>query len=266
MTEDVVLLDRSRPELALVTLNRPDRLNAISPEVVDALHRTLDELAADEACRVVILTGAGRGFCAGLDLAAPRASSGPAGVPTLFRWQERFAGMVRKLHRLPQPVIAAVNGPAAGGGFALAAGADVRVAASTAKFHVAAIRIGLSAGESGLTYLLPRLIGASRAFELMVTGRPIDAEEAERIGLVSRVVADDEVVKAAIEIAEQILSNSPFGVRQTKQIMWRNLDAADLEAATDLENRTQILAVQTGDFREATTAFVEKRPPRFTGD
>jgi enoyl-CoA hydratase len=177
--------------------------------------------------------------------------------------QQHIATLVPKLRGLRQPVIAAVNGPAAGGGLALALASDVRVAATSARFNVAFIRIGLSGCDIGVSWLLPRLIGASAAFELLLTGRLIDAEEALRLHLVSRVVPDGEVVDAAIGIAEEIAANSPMGVWMTKEVMWSQLEIGSLHAGIDLENRTQILTSFTEDMGEAVTAFLEKRPARF---
>ncbi|MGQ0804794.1 MAG: enoyl-CoA hydratase/isomerase family protein [Actinomycetota bacterium] len=256
-----------RPGISVLTLDRPERLNAMSRELISDLHDALDEIAADRECRVVVLTGAGRGFCSGLDLketgdAAVEADGGP---PAGMRVQQHIATLVPQLRRLPQPVIAAVNGPATGGGLALALACDVRIAAERARFNVAFIRVGLSGCDIGVSYLLPRLVGASRAFELMLTGRMIDAAEADRIGLLLKVVPDADLLDAALETAELIRANSPFGVWMTKEVMWSNLEAGSLQTAIDLENRTQLLASHTGDLVEAMTAFVEKRPPNFTG-
>ena len=191
-----------------------------------------------------MLTGAGRGFCAGLDLtegASPpgaRATSRPQAGLTV---QKFIAGLVPKMRSVPQPIIAAVNGAASGGGLALSLASDVRVAAASARFNVAFVRVGLSGCDIGVSWMLPRLIGASRAFELLLTGRLIDATEADRIGLVTRVVPDGDVVDSALETAELIVSNSPFGVRMTKEVMWSQLEIGSLQAGIDLENRTQIL-------------------------
>jgi enoyl-CoA hydratase len=263
---DTVLRTEPRPGIALLTLNRPERLNAMSHELVADLHAALDELAVDPATRVVVLTGAGRGFCAGLDLQAGAAVPGTEGYGRPQRGlatQKHIAGLVPKLRNLPQPVISAVNGPAAGGGFALTLASDVRVAAASARFNVAFVRIGLSGCDIGVSWLLPRLVGAGTAFELLLTGRLIDADTALRIGLVSRVVADGEVVDAALGIAEEIAGNSPMGVRMTKEVMWSQLEIGSLQAGIDLENRTQILTSFTDDTAEAMRAFVEKRPPTF---
>ena len=264
-----VLVEPPRPEVTLVTLNRPERLNALSWDLVDELHAVLDRLEQDTTTRVVVLTGAGRGFCAGLDLKGggtdgASVSAGVRGPAGALRAQAHIAGLMTLLRRIPQPGIAAVNGPAVGGGFALALFSDVRIAAASARFGVQFIRVGLSGCDVGVSYALPRLIGASRAFELMLTGRQFDATEADRLGLLSRVVPDEELLDSAFAVADAILQNAPFGVVMTKEVMWANLAAPSLEAAIHLENRTQILASQSGDFGEALAAFAEKRPPRFT--
>jgi enoyl-CoA hydratase len=253
--------------IAKVTLNRPDRLNAMNYELVSGLYNTLDELAEDRSCRVIVLTGAGRGFCAGLDLsegASPPAAAGLGRAQAGMTVQKMIAGLVPKMRSVPQPIIAAVNGAASGGGLALALASDVRIAAASARFNVAFIRVGLSGCDIGVSWMLPRLIGASRAFELLLTGRLIDATEADRIGLVTRVVPDGSVVDSAMETAELIVNNSPFGVRMTKEVMWSQLEIGSLQAGIDLENRTQVLSSFTGDLVEAMAAFSEKRPPKFT--
>ena len=257
-----VLVEHRPNGIVLLTLNRPETLNAMSDELVAELHKTLDGLAEDETCRAIVLTGAGRGFCSGHDLSA---FGGRWTVPGGMRVQEAFANLTVRLRSVPQPVVAAVNGPAAGGGLALALASDTRICSRSARFNAAFVRLGLSGCDVGVSYLLPRTVGPTVAFEMMLTGRLIDAEEAERVGLVLRVVSDDEVVDAALAVAEQICSNAPFGVRMTKQVMWSNLDAPSLEAAIELENRTQILAAMTKDHLEAVAAFTGKRPAAFTG-
>jgi len=166
---------------------------------------------------------------------------------------------------MPQIVIAAVNGPCAGAGMALAMAADIRIASRDARFLNAAVRLGLSAGETGMSYMLPRLIGAARAFEILVTGRSVDAAEAERIGLVVSVTDSDDLVDEAVAMAGRIVLNSPFSISHTKRVFWENLHAPSFQAALELENRTQILASMTDDYKEATAAFTEKRPPQFKG-
>jgi enoyl-CoA hydratase len=231
------------------------------------LHAALDAVAADRACRVVILTGAGRGFCAGLDLKAfgGFGDSNADRVSAGMRFQELIAGLIPKMRSLPQPIIAAVNGAATGGGLAFALGSDIRIAGRSATFAVSFIRVGLSGCDIGTSYLLPRLVGASHAFELMLTGRKFDAAEAERIGLVLKVVDDSTLMDSALETARLIRANSPFGVWMTKEVMWANLETPGLAAAIDRENRTQILAQHSGDMAEAVAAFLAKRPADFSG-
>jgi enoyl-CoA hydratase len=261
-----VLAEDVRPGIRLLTLNRPDRLNAMSHELVAALHDRFDEVAADPDVRCVVITGAGRGFCAGLDLHAGASVPGTEDLGRPQRGlatQQHIATLIPHLRSLKVPVIAAVNGPAAGGGFALALGADVRVCSRSARFNVAFVKLGLSGCDIGVSWLLPRLVGAGRAFELLLTGRLIDADEADALGLVTRVVDDGSVVDVALEIAEQVAANSPFGVWMTKEVMWSQLEIPSLQAGIDLENRTQILSSMTEDSAEAMRAFVEKRTPEF---
>ncbi len=262
----VLELTRPRPGVVQITLNRPARLNAMTSELITALHDALDAIAVDPDARVVVLTGAGRGFCAGLDLTgygrAPHSEHlGPTQAG--FAVQRHIASLIPHLRSLPQPVIAAVNGAAAGGGFALVLGSDIRLAARSAKFNAAFVRIGLSACDIGTSWLLPRIVGAARAQELMLTGRIFQAEEAHRIGLVVDVSDDDQLLDAAYAKAEEVIANSPFGVALTKEGMWTALEIPGLQAAIDLENRQQIMASATADHREAMSAFVAKRPPNF---
>jgi enoyl-CoA hydratase len=266
-TNDAVLVDRTRAGIVVLRLNRPERLNAMNYDLVRGLYDALDELSEDLTCRVIVLTGAGRGFCAGLDLtegASPPRTAGMGRAQAGMTVQKLIAGLVPKMRATPQPIIAAVNGAASGGGLALALASDVRIAAQSARFNVAFIRVGLSGCDIGVSWMLPRLIGASRAFELLLTGRLIDAAEADRIGLVTRVVPDAEVLDSALATAELIVGNSPFGVRMTKEVMWSQLEIGSLQAGIDLENRTQVLSSFTGDLTEAMAAFAEKRPAKFT--
>ncbi|MGA1006938.1 MAG: enoyl-CoA hydratase/isomerase family protein [Ilumatobacteraceae bacterium] len=266
MSDVPVLLERPRPDVAILRLNRPDRLNAMTSELVQSLHDHLDELAVDLTCRVVVLTGVGRGFCAGLDLGgygtAPH-SENVGSTQRGFATQKHIATLVTHMRSIPQPIIAAVNGAAAGGGLALVLASDVRLGAESSKFNVAFVRIGFSACDIGTSWLLPRIVGVARAQELMLTGRVFDAAEAYRIGLLVDVVPDDSLLDAALSKAEEITRNSPFGVSLTKEAMWTALEIPGMQAAIDLENRQQILASHTDDAREAMMAFVEKRPPRF---
>jgi enoyl-CoA hydratase/carnithine racemase len=264
---DVVVVEPVGDGITQITLNRPERLNAMNHALVAGLHDALDALVDDRSCRVIVLTGAGRGFCAGLDLtegASPPAARGLGRAQAGMTVQKSIAGLVPKMRAMPQPIVAAVNGAASGGGLALALASDVRIAATSARFNVAFVRVGLSGCDIGVSWLLPRLVGASRAFELLLTGRFVDATEADRIGLVARVVDDGQVVASARETAELIVANSPFGVRMTKEVMWSQLEVGSLQAGIDLENRTQVLSSFTGDLTEAMQAFLEKRPARFT--
>src|SRR5919106_1478539 len=261
-----VVIEEAKPGIRQITLNRPERLNAMNHELVSAVHNALDELDADHSCRVVVLTGAGRAFCAGLDLKGSGEAPNTDGVGRAqagMLSQQHIATLYTHMRQVRKPIIAAVNGAAAGGGLAFALASDIRVAASSAKFNVAFVKIGLSGCDVGVSYLLPRLIGASKAFVMMLTGRFVLADEAERIGLVSRVVPDGQVVDAAMEVADQIIGNSPFGVWMTKEVMWSNLEAGSMQTAIDLENRTQILTTFTEDLPEAMRAFLEKRKPEY---
>lgn len=270
---NTLTLESPQPGIAVLTLNRPKALNAITYEMIEEFHAALTHLESDPATRVVILTGAGRGFCAGTDLKAGTDSGGASGadpsgasaptvdVSRLYRRQRRLADLVLHMRKIPQPIIAAVNGPAAGGGFSFSMAADIRIATKSAKFIVSFINVGLSAGDVGSSYFLPRLIGLSRASDLMLTGRPMDAAEAERCGYVSRVVPDGEALPAAMEIARTLLAKGPFGLRMTKELLNHTLEASGLEAQLYMENRTQSLAVTGGDFQIAIEAFREGRPP-----
>ncbi|HVB52130.1 MAG TPA: enoyl-CoA hydratase-related protein [Acidimicrobiales bacterium] len=264
MAEPTILVERVEEGVDVLTMNRPNRLNAMTMELVGEMTDSLERIGRDTSSRVVILTGAGRGFCAGLDLVENLGSFGDqedGRVQSGMRSQKGIAQLVTTLKEIPQPVIAAVNGAAAGGGLAIALAADVRVASPSASFSVAFIRIGLSGCDVGVSWLLPRMIGSSRANEMMLTGRAVNASEALSFGLVS--VVTDDVMSAALDCARLIRANSPFGVWMTKEVSWSNLETASLRAAIDLENRTQILATMTGDMREAVTAWREKRAPTF---
>jgi enoyl-CoA hydratase/carnithine racemase len=256
-----------RPHIALVTLNRPERLNAMSPTLVGDLHAAIAELARDNTIRVVVVTGAGRAFCAGLDLkelGTGPMSDGLRGPHASLRWQEYIADLVTQLRRLPQPVIAAVNGAAYGGGLALACAAEARVIADDARLCVQFINVGLSGCDIGISYTLPRWVGAGRAFELILTGREFSAAEAFAMGLANRVTPAADVVDTALELAEQMAGHTPLGLMLTKEALWANVDAPSLEAALHVENRNQILAGQTGDIGEAITAFNQKRAANFS--
>jgi enoyl-CoA hydratase/carnithine racemase len=256
-------LDRSQAGVVLMTLARPERLNAITFEMFDEMHTVCDELTADADTRVLIITGKGRGFCSGLDL--DEALTLPDMSPhEMMLGQQHWAGAFQKFHELPQPVIAAVNGAAAGGGLGFALCADIRLASPAATFNAAFVRIGLSAGDVGVSWSLPRVVGLGRAAEIMLTGKFVDAEEAERIGLVNRVVAADDLLDECFELAELIARNTPFGVTLTKRVLNANVDAGSLSQAIEVENRGQTLATRGADFLEALESFREKRQPSFT--
>lgn len=254
-------LSRPRPDIAVLTLNRPDKLNALNHGLVEDLHATLDDIRADDQCRVVVLTGAGRGFCSGLDLTepSPAAASGGLEFPRSgMRWQERIAELTTKLSRLRQPVIAAVNGPAYGGGFALALASDIRIASESARFCTQFIKLGLGGCDIGVSYTLPRIVGAGQAFDLILTARTVDAAEALALGLVSRL-SEGSVVEDALALAETLCGYGKFGVESTKQVLWANLEAPSLDAALQVENRSQILASTSGELLAAAAAFTKRK-------
>jgi enoyl-CoA hydratase/carnithine racemase len=249
-----------RPDVAVLTLNRPEKLNALNYELVEELHAALDGIGATNDCRVVVLTGAGRGFCSGLDLTdpnPPRAGGGTEFPRSGMRWQERIANLTAKIHRLRQPVIAAVNGPAYGGGFGIAMACDIRIASESARFCTQFIKLGLGGCDIGVSYTLPRIIGAGPAFDLILTARVVDADEALRLGIVSRL--SDSVVDDTLAIAETLCSYGKFGLESTKQVLWANLEASSLEAALHVENRSQILASTSGEIAEAANAAFHHR-------
>jgi enoyl-CoA hydratase len=266
----MVLVEHPRPHVALITLNRPERMNSMAFDVMVPLKEVLENLTYDNAVRVVVLTGAGKGFSSGADHKSAGSVPHVEGLtrPTYaLRSMQILDDVILALRRLHQPVIAAVNGAAIGGGLCLALAADIRVAAHGAYFRAAGINNGLTASELGLSYLLPRAIGSSRAFEIMLTGRDIDAPEAERIGLVSRQVPDEQLLDTCYDMAERIAAFSRPGVELTKRTLWGGLDAASLEGHMQAEGLGQLFVrLLTGNFEEAVAARAEKRPPVFTDD
>jgi enoyl-CoA hydratase len=266
----LVLVDRTRPEVAVFTLNRPERMNSMAFDVMVPLKAALDELTHDNSVRAVVLTGAGRGFSSGADHKSAGSVPHVAGLtrPTFaLRSMEVLDDVILAIRKLHQPVIAAVNGAAIGGGLCLALACDIRVAAKGAYFRAAGINNGLTASELGLSYLLPRAIGTSRAFELMLTGRDVDAAEAERIGLVSRAVPDGELMDTCYEMAERIAGFSRPGIELTKRTLWSGLDAGSLEGHMQAEGLGQLyVRLLTANFEEAVAARAEKRPAVFTDD
>ena len=265
-----ILVDRPRPNVALVTLNRPERMNSMAFDVMVPFRTALDELTSDNSVRAIVLTGAGRGFSSGADHKSAGSVPNVDGLtrPTFaLRSMEVLDDVILGLRKLHQPVIAAVNGAAIGGGLCLALACDIRVASTDAYFRAAGINNGLTASELGLSFLLPRAIGTSRAFELMLTGRDVAAEEAERIGLVSRVVAGADLLDVCFDMAEQIASFSRPGIELTKRTLWSGLDATSLEGHMQAEGLGQLyLRLLTGNFEEAVAARAQKRAPVFTDD
>jgi len=245
-------LDRPRDGVAVVRLNRPERLNAINEIMQAELRRALAGLAADRSVRAVILTGAGRGFCAGIDVRDFGPSAPEASAPALerMRFQESMAALVESVRALPQPVIAAVNGPCVGAGFALCLAADIRICSAAASFGNAAILLGLSGAEMGMSYHLPRIVGTSVAADWMLTGRTVSAAEADRRGLVSELVEPDRLADRAVELASRIADLPPLGVELTKRALQVNTDAASLPVALELENRNQVIAHATDEAAE----------------
>ncbi len=255
------------PHVRVVTLDNPSRLNSMSFALVGDLYDALAAVASDNDCRVVVLTGAGRAFCSGLELEHAGLPPGTADLGRHrmgLRAMEFMGGVVPAMRNMPQPVIAAIKGPAYGGGMCLSLGADIRLAGRSAVFCGAGITNGLTGCELGVSWLLPRAVGTSRSNEIILTGRKVDAEEAERIGLVSRVFDDDDVLGEAVDMAAGMCALSPLGLTLTKDTLWGSLEVGSLQTAVDLENRTQLLAGFTGNLNEAAAAFKEKRRPVYT--
>lgn len=247
-----------------VTLNRPESLNALDPALIDALNAYFHGLQRNRDTRVVVLRGAGKNFCAGLDLKAAmarRAGQEPPGVTESLDSQRRIADIVMLMRRCPQPILALVQGAAAGGGFALALASDIRIAAKSARMNCAFIKLGLGGCDIGTSYFLPRLVGVSVASELILTGRFIGAERALAVGLVSEAVDEDRLDEAAAPYVEAMMSASPVGLRLSKECLNMSVDAGSLEAAIAMEDRNQVLCSRSEEFSEGIRAFLEKRKP-----
>ncbi len=264
----IVEVSSIEPHISVIRLNRPERLNALTFELTGELHDALDQVADDSECKVVILTGAGRGFCAGLDLrdfGTPPAPGAHRHVNSGIDPQTFMSNLTLHMRDLPQVIVAAVNGPAFGGGLALACAADIRVASDSARFCSAFIRTGLSGTDIGITYLLPKLIGNARAFDLILTGRDIDATEAFQMGLVSKVVPGEELDNLALGYARQMAAYTKSGLRTTKEVLWHNTEASGLASALALEIRNQNLLQHAPDVQAYMTAYRENvtgvRPP-----
>ena len=265
MTYATIVFEEVEAGIGLLTLNRPDRLNAINLEMLDELYDLFRRLDREPDTRVLVVTGAGRGFCSGADLRDERLSSEEEvkafrSAPIhLEEIQKKYSGIIKELRRISQPVIAAVNGPAAGGGLTMVLASDIIFASPEASFTPSFIYIGLSGGELGTTYFLPRMVGIARASEILMTGRTVDAEEADRIGMLTRLVPAEALVETAKETARQLLEKSVRGLRLTKETIRHNLDAPSLENAIELENRNQSMLCTTPEFFEAVAKF---RKPR----
>ena len=248
-----------------VTLNRPDSLNALNPEMIDALNGYFEGLQRNRSTRVVVLKGAGASFCAGLDLkhamARRAGQQEPPGVTESLDSQRRIADIVMLMRRCPQPIIALVQGSAAGGGFALALAADIRIATKSARMNCAFIKLGLGGCDIGTSYFLPRLVGVSVASELILTGRFIHAERALAVGLVSEVVEEGGLEAAAAPYVDAMMTASPVGLRLSKECLNMSVDAGSIEAVIAMEDRNQVLCSRSEDFNEGIRAFLEKRKP-----
>ena len=265
----LVLVDHPRPDVAVLTLNRPDRLNAMSIELVIELYDALVAAGDDNTCRAVVLTGAGRAFSSGLDLkdygVVPNIDGLQVGQ-IAQRSMRAYSRLVPLIRHLPQPVIAAVNGPAFGGGMCLTLACELRIASSSAVFNATGIVNGLTSTEMAASYLLPRLIGAAHSNDLLLTGRRIDADEAFRMGLVSRVRGRRRVLDEALTMASRICDFSAYGVAMTKDILWVNLETTSLESAIEIEDRNQLMLGFTENLPEAIRAFDEGRRPVYTDE
>jgi len=262
---EYVLVDKPRPHVTLITLNRPERMNAMAFEVMLPFRDAIAQVRDDNDTRVVVLTGAGDGFCSGADMENPGTMPNIDGLTRPIIGQRALGILheviiaVRDMH---QPVIGAINGAAIGGGFCLSLATDIRIAAEEAYFRAAGINNGLTSTELGISYLLPRAIGASRAFEIMLSGRDVDAVEADRIGLVSRVVPRSDLLEACYELAARIIGFSRMGVEFTKRMLWSSLDAGSLHSQMDHETHAQLyVRLTTENFEEAMRARKEGRPP-----
>jgi len=255
-----------RDGVAVITLSRPDRLNAVTPALVEEMHGILDRLHTDTEIRVVVLTGKGRGFCSGMDIQGGdpgSAKSAEGRVQRLYRGISRGGEVVAKLREIPQPVIGALHGPVAGMGISWALACDMRVADPTVRFVSPFTDIGLSGGDVGLSWLLPRVIGPARAVEILYRSQTLKAEQLAELGMVTEMTGEGGDLDGALRLAEELLGKSPYGLRHTKELLNLSLDAPGLRQHLAVENRTQTMAFFTEDFVEGLTAAAEKRPPKF---
>jgi enoyl-CoA hydratase/carnithine racemase len=248
-----------------LTLNRPEALNAIDTPMVTELRDYFGALREDRDTRIVVMQGAGRAFCAGLDIKATQSGEHKSPFGGGMGFQGYLAEVYVRMRNCPQPIISLVQGPACGGGFAFVLASDIRIAGESARMNAAFIKVGLSACDMGSSYFLPRLVGTSVASELMLTGRFINAERALSTNLVSEVVPDDQLADAAQSYIDDMLNTSPMGLRMTKECLNISIDASGLEATMAIENRNQLMCARSKDAKEGMTAFLEKRKPNYTG-
>jgi len=267
--------------IGIITLNRPEKLNALSFQMIKDLHFLLDHLMTNLDCRVVILKANGKAFCAGLDLKESTILQSKKKPPELkekfffFNAPEKdiikakiYAQMytsqiIIKMRKIHQPIIALINGAASGAGFALALASDVRIASESARLNNAFIKVGFSGADLGVSYFLPRLIGMSRAAEILYTGRFIDANESKKIGIVSKICKESELLEEAFEVAENFLEKSPLGLRMTKQAINATMDSPSFDTIAQIENLTQMLCSTSPDIMEGIQSFFDKRKPKY---
>ncbi|MHA1144051.1 MAG: enoyl-CoA hydratase/isomerase family protein [Candidatus Helarchaeota archaeon] len=274
-----LLFETNEKGIGIITLNRPEKLNAISFRMIEELHDLLDDLQVNLDCRVIILRGIGRAFSAGLDLKEASyfvSKKKPKELQKFYFMQVpdkikakayflwRISHLTVKMRKISQPIISMINGIASGGGFALTMATDIRIASENSKFNNAFIKIGVTGGDLGSSYMLPRLIGSSRATEIIYTGRFVDAKEAERIGFISKVVKEDKLLETALEMAGQMLKASPLGLRMTKEVLNLSMDAPSLETLIQLENRAQAICMTSKDVVEGTLAWYDRRDPKYS--
>ncbi|MEO8724299.1 MAG: enoyl-CoA hydratase/isomerase family protein [Sphingobium sp.] len=260
------ILIETRGPIEILTLNRPEFLNAVSPEMASELTDYLGGLHDRLDIRAVLLRAAGSAFCAGMDIKAWPLPEGATMVVHMARTQKMVGDIMRKMRSCPQPIIALGHGAACGAGFSMLLASDVRFGAPSLRMNAAYIKIGLGGCDIGSSYFLPRLVGVSIASELILTGRFINAERALRVGLLSDVVEEGALLEAGLALAEEMIANAPLGLRMSKEALNFNVDAQSLDAAMALEDRQQIMLTATRDHVEAMHAFVEKRPPVYTGN
>lgn len=248
--------------VATITLNRPDRLNALTFDVYRELTDLFAKLAREDDVRVVVITGAGRAFCSGGDVHEIIGELFKRDMEGLLEFTRLTCDLVQNIRALPKPVIASLNGTTAGAGACIALASDIRVASTDAKIAFLFVKVGLSGADMGAAYLLPRFVGFAKATELLFTGEFIAAEEAQRIGLYNQVVPRDELTKATSDYAKHLAQGPAFAIAKTKEMLNREL-TMNLEAALESEAQAQAICMQHPDYREAYEAFVEKRVPKF---